>query len=177
MFATLLELELKAPVSCYAEAHARVSQFTASRPDNEILVHLRRWQFQDLLVRSAPGAVTAGTGCAMNFAAVYDEIQVLAVHARAQGAGSVEEPVDTPWNTRDLTTSEFDGNVVVFTAARPPGPQDATFSQQMQRRSTQLTVVDRADAGSGILLRDASEIDSRLAHRDAWCQDRAPWLG
>ena len=40
---------------------------------------------------------------------------------------------DTPWNTRDLTTVDPDGNVVVFTAARPPERQDAAFSEQMHR--------------------------------------------
>jgi uncharacterized glyoxalase superfamily protein PhnB len=83
-------------------------------------------------------AVQAGEGfpAQLSFAAVLDEIEALPLRARAHGGGSVEEPVDTPWNTRDLTTTDPDGNVVVFTAARPPESEDAAFSQQMVRWST-----------------------------------------
>jgi hypothetical protein len=58
----------------------------------------------------------------LGFAAVYDEIDALAARARGHGAGQVEGPVDTPWNARDLATVDPDGNIVLFPAARPPGP-------------------------------------------------------
>lgn len=143
MFATLLVSDLEATVSWYVEGLGFAILFSVPRPSGPALVHLRRWQFQDLLVRPAPGAVTAGTGCTLSFAAVYDEIEALAVRARAHGGGSVEGPVDTAWNTRDLTTTDPDGNVVVFTAARPPGSEDAAFSQQMRRWSTEQGLPDR----------------------------------
>jgi hypothetical protein len=96
------------------------------------MVHLRRWQFQDLLIRAAGEPVTPGNSPTLSFAAVYGEIDALAERARAQGGGRVDGPSDTPWNTRDLTTADPDGNLVVFTAARPPELADPAFSQQLR---------------------------------------------
>ncbi len=143
MFVTLLVSDVDATVSWYVEGLGFVSLFTLPGPTGRALVHLRRWQFQDLLVRPAAGAVTAGTGCTLSFAAVYDETETLAARARAHGGGRVDGPVDTSWNTRDLTTTDPDGNVVVFTAARPPGSEDAAFSQQMRRWSAEQGLTDR----------------------------------
>jgi hypothetical protein len=53
------------------------------------------------------------------------------------GGGRVDGPADTPWNTRDLTTADPDGTVVIFTAARPPELTDPAFSEQMRRRSAE----------------------------------------
>lgn len=72
----------------------------------------------------------------LSFAAVFDEIDALAELARAHGGGRVDGPADTPWNTRDLTTADPDGNAVIFTAARPPRLADAAFSEQMRHLST-----------------------------------------
>jgi hypothetical protein len=49
----------------------------------------------------------------------------------------VPGPADTSWNTGDLTTTDPDGNIVVFTAARPPELADAAFSEQMRQWSNQ----------------------------------------
>ncbi len=134
MFATLLAADIDATLSWYTDGLGFVTLFTVPGPDAlPALVHLRRWQFQDLLVRPAPGPVTPATGCMLSFAAVFDEIDAVAERARAHGGGLVEGPVDTLWNTRDLTTKDPDGNVVVLTAARPPELMDAAFSAQMQR--------------------------------------------
>jgi uncharacterized glyoxalase superfamily protein PhnB len=134
MFATLLASNIDATVSWYTEGLGFISLFTIPGSNGvPALVHLRRWRFQDLLVRPARGAITSGTGCTLSFAAVYDEIDALAERARRHGAGQVEDPVDTPWNTRDLTTADPDGNVVVLTAARPPELADPAFSEQMKQ--------------------------------------------
>ncbi|MDQ6836422.1 MAG: hypothetical protein M3016_09575, partial [Actinomycetota bacterium] len=58
MFATLLVLDLDATVSWYVNGLGFVSLFTVPGGSGPALVHLRRWQFQDLLVRPAPGVVT-----------------------------------------------------------------------------------------------------------------------
>jgi hypothetical protein len=79
----------------------------------------------------------------VNFAAVYGEVGALAERARAHGGGRVEGPADTPWNTRDLTTTDPDGNVVIFTAARPPELTDHAFSGQMRRWSSEQGVTAR----------------------------------
>jgi catechol 2,3-dioxygenase-like lactoylglutathione lyase family enzyme len=133
MFATLLARDLDATVSWYTEGLGFIDLFTMRAPGGApVLVHLRRWQFQDLLVRPASGPVTPGRGCQLSFAAVYGEIDALAERARAHGGGRVDGPADTPWNTRDVTTTDPDGTIVIFTAARPPELADPAFSEQMR---------------------------------------------
>lgn len=133
MFATLLVSKIDSILSWYIDGLGFINLFTMPGPDGvPVLVHLRRWQFQDLLVRPAPGPVTPATGCTLSFAAVYDEIDALADRARAHGGGGLEGPADTPWNTRDLTTTDPDGNVIIFTAARPPELADVGFSERMR---------------------------------------------
>ena len=138
MFATLAARDIGATVSWYTGGLDFIELFTVPGPGGgPVLVHLRRWQFQDLLVRPAHGPVTPGNGCVLSFAAVYGEIDALAERARAHGGGRVEGPADTPWNTRDLTTTGPDGNLVIFTAARPPGRTDPAFSERMRRWSSE----------------------------------------
>jgi uncharacterized glyoxalase superfamily protein PhnB len=137
MFATILARDIGATVSWYTAGLGFIDLFTMPGPHGDpVLVHLRRWQFQDLLVRPARELVAAGNGGTLSFAAVYDEIDALAERARSHGGGQVDGPADTPWNTRDLTTTDPDGNVVIFTAARPPELADAAFSEQMRQQSS-----------------------------------------
>jgi catechol 2,3-dioxygenase-like lactoylglutathione lyase family enzyme len=137
-FATLLVADVSATVSWYTEGLGFITLFTIPGPDGlPALVHLRRWQFQDLLVRPSSGPVSAGTGVTLSFAAVYDEIEALAERARARTSGSVTGPIDTPWNTREVTTADPDGNVVIFTAGRPPLASDRAFSENMDTWNAQ----------------------------------------
>jgi hypothetical protein len=134
MFATLAARNIGATVSWYTGGLGFIDMFTMPGPNGvPVLVHLRRWQFQDLLVRPARGPVTPGNGCQLSFAAVYGEVDSLAERARAHGGGRVDGPADTPWNTRDLVTVDPDGNVVIFTAARPPELTDPAFSERMRQ--------------------------------------------
>ena len=133
-FATLLAADVNATVSWYTDGLGFIKLFTIPGADGTpALVHLRRWQFQDLLVRPSAGPVTPGSGLSLGFAAVYDEIEQLADRARSHGAGHVEGPVDSTWNTRDLTTTDPDGHVVIFTAGRSPDHSDASFNEQMEK--------------------------------------------
>lgn len=98
-----------------------------------VLVHLRRWRFQDILLRPAEGEVIPGTTMTLSIAAVVGELEALADRARRHGGGGqVEGPADTPWNTRDLRTRDPDGNVVIFTAPRPPEDTDPAFSARIR---------------------------------------------
>jgi uncharacterized glyoxalase superfamily protein PhnB len=133
MFATLTVADIGRTTSWYIDGLGFIDLFAIPGPDGPVLVHLRRWQFQDLLVRPAPEPIAAGTGLTLSLAAAYDELDALAARARSHGGGRVDGPADTPWNTRDLTTVDPDGNVVVFTAARPPDRQDSAFTEQMHR--------------------------------------------
>lgn len=108
-------------------------------------------------MRPASEPAVPGSGCTLSFAAVYDEVEALAERARAHGGGRVDGPADTPWNTRDLTTADPDGNTVIFTAARPPRLADTAFSEQMRQRSRQQSL----------------DPDSRLPP----CGNRGAWRG
>ena len=155
MFATLQARDLAATVSWYTEGLGFINLFTMPGPDGApLLVHLRRWQFQDLLVRPARGPATPGdrpargpatpgSTCQLSFAAVYGELDALAERARAHAAGQVDGPADTPWNTRDLTATDPDGQVVVFTAARPPELADPAFTDRMRRAQADTTRASR----------------------------------
>jgi uncharacterized glyoxalase superfamily protein PhnB len=141
MFASLLVRDIRASLSWYTAGLGFIDLFTVpGRRAEPVLVHLRRWQFQDLLLRPAREPVrepAAPGGCTLSFAAVYDELDALAERARAHGGGHVDGPADTPWNTRDVTTADPDGNIVIFTAARPPELTDTAFSAQLQEWSSQ----------------------------------------
>ena len=155
MFATLQARDLAATVSWYTDGLGFINLFTMPGPDGApLLVHLRRWQFQDLLVRPARGPATPGdrpargpatpgSTCQLSFAAVYGELDALAERARAHAAGRVDGPADTPWNTRDLTATDPDGQVVVFTAARPPELADPAFTDRMHRAQADTTRASR----------------------------------
>jgi catechol 2,3-dioxygenase-like lactoylglutathione lyase family enzyme len=155
MFATLQARDLAATVSWYTDGLGFINLFTMPGPDGApLLVHLRRWQFQDLLVRpargpatpgdrAARGPATPGSTCQLSFAAVYGELDALAERARAHAAGRVDGPADTPWNTRDLTVTDPDGQVVVFTAARPPELADPAFTERMRRTQPDTTRASR----------------------------------
>jgi catechol 2,3-dioxygenase-like lactoylglutathione lyase family enzyme len=136
-FVTLLVTDVDASVSWYTDGLGFISLFTVPGPGGApALVHLRRWQFQDILIRPAPNSpepnpVVSGSSMTLSFAAVYDEIEGLADRARAHGGGIVEGPRDTRWNTRDLVTTDPDGNTVIFTAGRPADVADEGFSRQM----------------------------------------------
>jgi hypothetical protein len=137
MFATLHVADLEATTSWYVDGLGFISLFAIPGPDGPVLVHLRRWQFQDLLMRRASAPAGAAPGCTLSFAAVYNELDELAARARSHGGGKVEGPANTAWNTRDLTTVDPDGNVVIFTAALPPDEANPEFSEQMRRWNKQ----------------------------------------
>lgn len=132
-FLTLSVSDLDRTVDWYVNGLDFVSLFTMPGPDGGTgLVHLRRWRYQDILVRPGGNADTAPRGWTLSVMAEASELDDLAARARAHGGGSVEGPLDTPWNTRDLRTVDPDGNVVVFTARRPEGQRDEAFSTRIQ---------------------------------------------
>jgi hypothetical protein len=95
------------------------------------LVHLRRWRYQDILIVPARGPVRAAVGLGLSLAATLDELPALAERARAAGA-PVVGPVDTPWNTTDVTATDPDGLPVTYTAPRPFDHRDADFDAMMR---------------------------------------------
>jgi hypothetical protein len=66
--------------------------------------------------------------------------------ARVEAAGSAHDRdhVARPrTGRRDLTTTDPDGNVVIFTAARPAELTDPAFSGQMRRWSSEQGAAGR----------------------------------
>jgi len=136
-FVTYVVADLEATVGWFTEALDFISLFTMPGPDGApALVHLRRWRYQDVLVRARrpDEAATAPATLGSPTFSVYaqtEELDGLAQRARAHPAGSVEGPIDTPWNSRDLTATGPEGITVVFTARRPDGARDPEFNEYM----------------------------------------------
>jgi catechol 2,3-dioxygenase-like lactoylglutathione lyase family enzyme len=133
-FVSLTVADVRRTVDWYVEALGFVALFTMPGPNGEpALVHLRRWRYQDLLVR--PGTPAPATGMVVSVSALAEELDGIAERARAHaartGTGSVDGPLDTPWNTADLRTTDPDGYPLVFTARRPEGRRDAAFEQRI----------------------------------------------
>lgn len=136
VFVKLAVADLDATVAWFTGALDFINLFTMPGPTGPALVHLRRWRYQDVLVVPAEGeAPPIGPGLQLTFAAQFEELDALAERARAYGGGTVEGPVDTPWNTRDLTVTSPDGLVVVFTSRRPEPLRDQQFAADMERWS------------------------------------------
>ena len=119
-FATLIASNVAATVDWYVNGLGFIELFSMPGPGGvPALVHLRRWAFQDLLVRPAPETVVSGNSVTLSFAAVLAELDEFVATARAHGCGDVLDPIDTRWNTRDVRTTDPDGNTLIFTAGHP----------------------------------------------------------
>src|ERR1051326_262665 len=97
----------------YRDALGFDTIFDMPGPDGQLMLsHLRRKKYQDVLVVAARSPQTAGTGMTLNFSA-DDEVDALAQRAKSTppvGASSVSDPINTPWNTRDLNVVDPAGN-------------------------------------------------------------------
>jgi catechol 2,3-dioxygenase-like lactoylglutathione lyase family enzyme len=99
------------------------------------VVHLRRWRYQDILLVPASGPVRAAQGLGVSLAAEHDQLAGLAERARAAGA-EVEGPLDTPWNTADVTVTDPDGLRLTYTAQRPADRRDLDFEDMVRSSAT-----------------------------------------
>jgi len=133
-FVTLTVADLDRTVDWYTNGLDFVALFTMPGPDGSpALVHLRRWRYQDILVR--PGKPAGGGDWTISVMALAEQLDGIAERARAHGGGTVEGPFDTPWNTRDVRAVDPDGYTVVYTARRPEGARDEQFTAMMQREA------------------------------------------
>lgn len=137
-FVSFAVSDVPASRSWYTEGLDFIDLFSLPGPDGKpVLVHLRRWQFQDILIRPADQPPQAGNASTLSIAAVYGELDALARRARSHGGGAVDGPADSAWNTRDLVTRDPDGNTVVFTAPLPPDRFDQAFSERISEQHRQ----------------------------------------
>ncbi|AMG82160.1 MULTISPECIES: VOC family protein [Microbacterium] len=112
------------------------------------IVHLRRWVFQDVLLVPGETAQETAPGLRVSFACVLGQIEPLVAACRAWGPGTVGDPIDTPWNTRDVEIVTPENVRVVFTAAKPyePGSVEAATLAEMGIRPP----ADTAEIGGGV---------------------------
>lgn len=88
------------------------------------LVHLRRAKYQDVLVVPSPGPVSDGGSLTLTLSVgEADDVDRLARRIQKAGDQSLEGPTDTPWNTRELSVQDPDGNRYTLTGRgrRPMG--------------------------------------------------------
>jgi catechol 2,3-dioxygenase-like lactoylglutathione lyase family enzyme len=132
-FVTLTVTHLDRTVDWYVNGLDFVVLFTMPGPSGSpALIHLRRWRYQDILVR--PGEASGGGEWTIGVMATRQQLDGLAERARAHGGGVVHGPVDTPWNTRDLRVTDPDGYTVVYTARRAENERDERFSAMMEEQ-------------------------------------------
>jgi catechol 2,3-dioxygenase-like lactoylglutathione lyase family enzyme len=127
--------DLAASTRWYGEAAGFEVLVSMPGPDGSpLLVHLRRFRYQDILLVRAPGAVAPGHA-SVGFAAGSDtdlDEQARRAAAVVSGGGAVEGPTRTPWNTVDLTLTDPDGHVVVLSQPVPPEQADEAFSAMIR---------------------------------------------
>jgi uncharacterized glyoxalase superfamily protein PhnB len=135
MFAKLAVADVDKTAAWYENALGFTTVFRAlSNGEQTSLVHLRRRKYQDVLLVSARSTGTPSSNLVLNFNAdgEVDEIAARARGVASFGASSVEEPVNTPWNTRDLKVIDPAGNRLVFTGRNPnPDPEQAARMRAM----------------------------------------------
>jgi catechol 2,3-dioxygenase-like lactoylglutathione lyase family enzyme len=130
-FVTLVVADIERTVDWYTNGLDFIVFFTMPGPDGiPALVHLRRWRYQDILVRA--GQASGGGEWSISVMALVEQLAGIAERAREHGGGTVEGPVDTPWNTTDVTTTDPDGYRLVYTARRPEGRRDERFGAMIQ---------------------------------------------
>ena len=91
------------------------------------LIHLRRMKYQDVLIGPGTNDATAACGCpvlAFGADGVVDALAQRAAAVPPLGRSLAGEPVDTPWNPREVTVVDPAGHRIVFTSRSPqPDPE------------------------------------------------------
>ncbi|MFI6866381.1 VOC family protein [Nocardia sp. NPDC050406] len=86
-----------------------------------VLVHLRRWAFQDvLLVAGEPAAEPSALR--VNFSCVLSQNDEIVSRCTELVPGCVSGPEEMPWNCTEVTVVTPENTRVVMTAARPLDP-------------------------------------------------------
>lgn len=116
LFVKLSVRDVAASAEWYKDALGFRSVYALAGDDGtEVLNHLRLGRYQDLMLIAQPqdlGESNKGQGVVINLA-IDKDIDSLAQRARSVGS-RVEGPMETQWNTRELTVSDPDGYVLTF---------------------------------------------------------------
>lgn len=138
-FVTLVAPDVRAAAAWFTKSLDFVELFAMPPGDDPMLIHVRRWRYQDILIRRGEAQGSIGEGIQLSFAADYEELDALAAKARA-GDAHVDGPTDTQWNTRDVAVTTPQGLRLVFTARRPETLQSPTFNENMKRWSAEQSI-------------------------------------
>ena len=136
MFATLSVADVAVVARWYGDALGFRTMFAGPAIGGQpSMVHLRRNKYQDLLLVPSRSGTTAVAPASLTLTFSADEVDSIATQARrvaAVGSSAVPEPVDTPWNTRDLRVIDPAGHVLIFTARQAnPDPEQLKRMQAM----------------------------------------------
>ena len=102
-------------------------------PEGEpVLVHLRRFRYQDILLVPGRDPEDKASGVRVSFAAGDEDLDARAAIAANEPGGAVEGPARTPWNTRDLLFRDADGHWVVFTQPDLNADMDSEFARRVR---------------------------------------------
>jgi uncharacterized glyoxalase superfamily protein PhnB len=116
VFVKLSVRDVAASAKWYKDALGFRSVYTlAGENGTQVLNHLRLGRYQDLMLIVQPQSLsesTKGQGVVINVT-IDEDIDSLAQRAKSAGA-RVEGPVETQWNTREVTVSDPDGYVLTF---------------------------------------------------------------
>ncbi len=96
-------------------------------------VHLRRRQYQDLLLVPATGERVPGPGGPLLYFDADGELEELAERITKAGTSGVSDasgPVATPWNTAELRVTDPAGYRLVF-SSRPRNPDPGIQSRTL----------------------------------------------
>lgn len=141
-FVSLDARDVRAAAEWFTSALDFIELFAMPPGEQPTLIHLRRWRYQDILLRHSEDEVSVGNGIQLSVAATYEELDHVAERARALEHTVVEGPTDTPWNTRDLALTSPQGLRIVLTARRPASLQNADFTANINRWSEEQQLHD-----------------------------------
>jgi catechol 2,3-dioxygenase-like lactoylglutathione lyase family enzyme len=143
-FAILVVNDLDRSLEFYTEGLGFWVEKQLDGPDGQLaIVHLRRAQFRDLLLRPAREPLTGerGKGVRLSFAC-FDETEAslreVAERTAALPFGSVEGPLSTPWNTVDVMATDPDGYVIVISTVADVTRTDWSDLQQRVRSGEEV---------------------------------------
>lgn len=139
-FVSLDVHDVRVAARWFTEALDFIELFAMPPGDNPALIHLRRWRYQDILLRRTDENAEVGRGVQLSIAAEYDELDRLAERARSVAGTTVIGPADTAWNSRDLSVTSPEGLHIVYTARRPEPLQDAAFTADMRQWSREQSL-------------------------------------
>lgn len=143
-FPMLIVRDLEVSARWYQNVLSFKHIFTMPGPDGQpALVHLRWVKYADLLLARLPDGKDLpgpkGAGVSLNFSMLdrfNGDIDAFAKQACDKGA-NLTDPIDQPWNVRELTVFDLDGYKLIFTV---PINIHLGFDKVIERTSSEKNI-------------------------------------